>query len=445
MKKTRNNLKDTKYYNSGIELWKKAEKIIPGGNGLLSKRPQRYLPDFWPTYYKRSKKLNIWDLNGKKYTDMAQMGVGTCILGYSNDEINKKIIKSIKEGNNSTLNSKDEFILAKKLLKIDKFAEQVKFARGGGEAIDIAIRIARASTKRDNIIFSGYHGWYDWYLATNLTKKNGLKDHLLPGLDPMGVPKKLKNTVRPLKYNDIEELIKIKNPKSYAAFILEPCRFFYPKKRFIKKVNEFCEKNKICLIVDEITTGFRETLGGVYKKVGLNPDIVVYGKGLGNGHPISCIVGKKKFLKYSNQSFISSTAWTERSGFVAACAVIDFIKNKRVTTQISKNGKFLKKEWIKISNKNKIDISVSEFDALPTFYFNYGKQNEKLYTIFTYEMLKRNYLASNSVYLSYAHKKRDLKKYLLHFDKVLKLIKRYIDGKVQFNFKTRYQGFKRLN
>ena len=126
--------------------------------------------------------------------------------------------------------------------------------------------------------------------------------------------------------------------------------------------------------------------------------MVVYGKGLGNGHPISCIVGKKKFLKYSNQSFISSTAWTERSGFVAACAVIDFIKNKKVTTQISKNGKFLKKEWIKISNKNKIDISVSEFDALPTFYFNYGKQNEKLYTIFTYEMLKRNYLASNSVY-----------------------------------------------
>ena len=189
MKKTRDNLKETKYYNSGIELWKKAEKIIPGGNGLLSKRPQRYLPDFWPTYYKRSKKLNIWDLNGKKYTDMAQMGVGTCILGYSNDEINKKIIKSIKDGNNSTLNSKDEFILAKKLLKIDKFAEQFKFARGGGEAIDFAIRIARASTKRDNIIFSGYHGWYDWYLATNLTKKNGLKDHLLPGLDPMGVPK----------------------------------------------------------------------------------------------------------------------------------------------------------------------------------------------------------------------------------------------------------------
>ena len=167
------------------------------------------------------------------------------------------------------------------------------------------------------------------------------------------MPKKLRNTVKAIRYNDYKSIKQIKNPNKIAAFVIEPSRFNFPEKKFINEINKFCKKNKICLIVDEITTGFRETLGGIYKKVGFKPDIVVYGKGLGNGHPISCIIGKKKFLKFANKSFISSTAWTERSGFVAANAVIDFMKRNKVTSQIKKNGEFLKKEWVKLAKKNK--------------------------------------------------------------------------------------------
>ena len=445
MKKMQNNLKEKKLSKSGIALWKKAEKIIPGGNGLLSKRPQRYLPEFWPTYYKKSKNLFVWDLKGKRYIDMAQMGVGTCVLGYGNNYIDKKVINAIKSGNNSTLNTIEEFKLAKKLLKIEKFADQVKFARGGGEAIDIAIRLARAGSGKDKILFSGYHGWYDWYLATNIRGKNRLKSHLLPGLDPIGVPKKLKNTVHPIKYNDVSAIKKIKSPKSYAAFILEPCRFYYPDRKFIKIISDFCKKNKICLIVDEITTGWRETLGGVYKKIGLKPDIVIFGKGLGNGYPISCILGKKKYLDNAKKSFISSTAWTERSGFVAASAVIDFMKKKRTYIQINKNGKYLIKKWKEVAKKNNIKIKVSEFTALPTFYFDYKNLNEKLYTIFTYEMLKCGYLASNSVYLSYSHKQRDLDIYLKKCNYVFSMLNKFINKKKSYKIKSRYQGFKRLN
>ena len=445
MKKTQSNLKEKKLSKLGFKIWKKAEKVIPGGNGLLSKRPQRYVPDFWPTYYKKSKDLNVWDLEGNKYIDMAQMGVGTCVLGYANDFVNNRVIEGIKLGNNSTLNSLEEFQLAKKILKIEKFADQIKFARGGGEAIDIAIRLARASSKKDKIIFSGYHGWYDWYLATNIKGNNKLKDHLLPGLDPLGVPKKLVNTVKPIKYNDFAALKKIKNPRDYAAFIIEPTRYFFPSKKFVREVSLFCKKNNICLIIDEITTGWRETLGGIYKKVGFRPDIVVFGKGMGNGYPISCIIGKKKYLSKANESFVSSTAWTERTGFIAANAVIDFILKNKTYEKIKKNGKLIFKNWLKISKKYNIRLSVSEFESLPTFYFDYGKLNNKLYTIFSYEMLKLGYLATNSIYLSHSHNKKNLDKYFKNFEKVFGKIKQYLNNKRKYKLKEKFNGFKRLN
>ena len=157
-----------------IDLWKKAEKLIPGGNGLLSKRPQRFLPKGWPIYFSKAKGINIWDLNGKKYIDFSNMGVGTAILGYSNFFVDNSVNKKISLGINTTLNSPEEYELAKELLKHDKFAQQVKFARGGGEAMAMAIRIARASSynnKKYKIGFSGYHGWHDWYLAANLKNR----------------------------------------------------------------------------------------------------------------------------------------------------------------------------------------------------------------------------------------------------------------------------------
>ena len=152
--------------------WKKALKIIPGGNGLLSKRPERFLPDGWPIYFSKSKEAFIWDLNNKKYLDMTTMGIGTSVIGYNNSFINNFVKKKIDKGISTTLNCYEEYELAKELLKIDKFAEQVKFARGGGEAMSLAIRLARAKTKKIKIIFSGYHGWHDWYLAANLTNIN---------------------------------------------------------------------------------------------------------------------------------------------------------------------------------------------------------------------------------------------------------------------------------
>ena len=405
-------------------LWKKAEKIIPGGNGLLSKRPKRFLSSGWPTYYKKAKGIYLWTLDNKKLIDFSIMGIGTAVLGYANSVIDKKVKSAIDNGINTTLNCIEEYELAKEILKYNKFAHQVKFAKGGGEAMSMAIRIARSNSKKYKVVFSGYHGWHDWYISANLTNKKNLNNHLLKNLKPLGVPKNLKNSIIPLKFNDHLELKKIfKNNKDAGILVIEGARNDYPSLKFVKTINELKSKKKIIIIVDEITSGWRETLGGVYKKVNLKPDIVVYGKALGNGYPISAVVGKKDIMKISNYTFISSTAWTERIGFVAGLETIKFMKKNNVSSKIINKGKKIINGWKKIAIKNGLSISINKFYSMPTFNFDYQKDNDKLHTLFTKYMLQKGYVATNYMFVTYAHKDNEITKYLKVCDLVFKKIK----------------------
>jgi glutamate-1-semialdehyde 2,1-aminomutase len=161
--------------NAGQKMWKRAKNIIPGGTMLFSKNPDLFLPKFWPAYFEKTKGFNVWDLEGRKYSDFSMMGVGTNILGYSRKEVDDAVRKVIDKGNMSTLNSKEEILLAEKLIDLHPWAGKVRFARTGGEAAAIAVRIARAVTGKDKIAICGYHGWHDWYLSANLSDyQNGL-------------------------------------------------------------------------------------------------------------------------------------------------------------------------------------------------------------------------------------------------------------------------------
>ncbi len=404
-------------------IWKKALKVIPGGNGLLSKRPGRFLNKGWPTYYKKAKGINLWDLNNRKYIDFSIMGVGTAILGYANKSIDIKVKQKIDGGINTTLNSLEEYLLAKELLKWDPFADQVKFAKGGGEAMSMAVRIARANTKKTTIAFSGYHGWHDWYLSANIENNKNLNNHLLKDLKPLGVPKGLRKTIVPFKFNDFDSLNdKINKNKDIGIVVIEGARYEYLSKDFVKKLNKLKQNKKIIIIVDEITSGWRECLGGVYKKSNLEPDIVIYGKALANGYAISAVLGKKKIMQKASETFISSTAWTERIGFVAALATIDFLKDKKVFKHINLNGKLILKKWIVLAKKHDLKIKTNKFISMPSFEFDYGEKSEKLHTYFTELMIKRGYLATNYMTVTYAHKSRDISKYFKNCDEVFKQI-----------------------
>tara|TARA_A100001015_G_scaffold246589_1_gene283065 strand:+ start:2810 stop:4132 length:1323 start_codon:yes stop_codon:yes gene_type:complete len=427
-------------------LWGLAKKKILGGNSLFSKRPDNLLPKYWPTYYSKAKGCYIWDLKNKKYIDMSLMGVGTNVLGYSNSTIDNKVIKNLKKSNMSTLNCPEEVYLAKKLIDIHPWASRAKFARSGGEANAIAIRIARAFTKTSKVAICGYHGWHDWYLSANLNKKNKLSKLLLDGLSNSGIPKELTNTTFTFEYNDIKRLEYLITVKKIKIIKMEVIRNIVPKNNFLKKVREIANKNNCILIFDECTTGFRETLGGIHKIYEVNPDIAIFGKAIGNGYAITAVIGKEKIMKESESSFISSTFWSERTGPTAALATIDYMKKNKTWKIISKQGKKIKEIWKKISIKYDLKIDIYGTDSI--FSFNFICKEQNFYkTFLTYKMLSQGFLASNSVYVSISHTDEILKKYEKAFDKTFKKISMLKNKKIKklYFIEEAKKGFYRLN
>lgn len=433
--------------NLGRELWDKAINIIPGGNGLLSKRPDRYAPDIWPTYFSKAKGVKVWDLDGNEYTDMAQMGIGAAILGYCNEEVDEAVKDAVDCGVSTTLNPPEEVALAEKLLELDPFAGGVKFCRTGGEAMAMAVRIARASSGKDKVAFSGYHGWSDWYLATNLTGSNNLSEHLLPGLNPKGVPSGLEATALPFLYNNPEDLEKLAEKEDFGVIVIEGARYDFPTPEFIKSVQRIAREKNAVIVVDEITSGWRMTDGGVYKLNGLEPDIVVYGKALGNGFAISAVVGKSEVMDQAQETFISSTFWTERVGFVAALKTIDIIVRNKVWEHLNTIGNLIGEGWEQLAKKHDIELSVTEYKPLISIKFEYGNNNAAISTLFIQEMLKRGYIAATSVYVSFAHSKEIVTEYLSSVDEVFEIISKGIkENRINKLLETRVkeEGFKRL-
>jgi glutamate-1-semialdehyde 2,1-aminomutase len=400
---------------NGIDLYNYAKKVIPGGTTLFSKRSELHLPNKWPAYFSKAKGTYLWDLKGKKYLDFF-CAVGTNVLGYSNTSVNKSVSNKINKSNMSSLNCPEEVYLAKAIIKHHPWASMAKFTRGGGEANAVAIRIARANTKNKNVAFCGYHGWHDWYLSANINSKKNLDQHLMSGLNYDGVPNILKNTSFPFPYNNFDYLKKLINKKNIGIIKMEVMRNIEPQNNFLKKVRSICNKKKIILIFDECTTGYRENMGGIHLNYKVNPDMAIFGKALGNGFAINAIIGKKKFMKKAENTFISSTFWGERVGYTAALATINEFKKLNAFKKVRDNGKIIKEIWYDVSKKYSIPIKIMGTYAIPSFEFL--KNNLMKKTFLTQEMLKNNILATNIVYVNIFHNKNISKKYKKVLDRV---------------------------
>jgi len=433
---------------SGQKLYEKAKKIIPGGNMLLSKRPEMFLPDQWPSYFSRAKGCNVWDLDENKFIDMSIMGIGTNSLGYGNSEVDEAVKEVIEKGNMSTLNCPEEVILAEKLIEINPWAHMVRFARTGGEANAIAIRIARAASGKDKVAICGYHGWHDWYLSVKHNNGEDLTNHLLPGLSPVGVPLSLKDTVYPFNYNNYDELLNIVNTNDIGVIKMEVQRNHGPKNNFLKKVRELATKKNIVLIFDECSSGFRETFGGIHKKYGVDPDLAMFGKTIGNGYALTAVVGKREVMEAAQSTFISSTFWTERIGSTAAIATLNVMEKIKSWEKITSIGKKMQSGWQKLADDYKINISISGIPALSSYSFN-SESSLAYKTLITQEMLSKGFLASTSFYSSISHDESKLDLYFTALDEVYKLIsnceKEIIKVESLLNGPICHSGFKRLN
>jgi len=429
-------------------LYKKAKKIIPGGTQLLSKRPEMFGVDNWPGYYSKAKGCEVWDLEGNQYRDFSYMGIGANILGYADDSVNSAVKEAIDKGSMCTLNAPEEVALAEKLCEIHPWAEMVRFAKSGGESATIAIRIARASTKKDIVLFCGYHGWHDWYLASNLSEDDNLEGHLLAGLSPLGVPKGLKGTSFPFAYNDKEafdELIE-KYEGKIATVIMEPLRNIYPEKGFLEHIREVTKEKGIVLIFDEISAGFRLCLGGSHLVLGVEPDMALFGKALSNGYPMGAVIGTKEVMQSAQETFISSTYWTERTGLVASLETLKKHQELAVEKVLDKNGTMVQNGWKQLAKKHHLTLSIMGIKPLSYFAFEYDNALE-IKTYFIQEMLKEGFLSTTGYYASYAHKDEDINMYLEAVDKVFSLIKKALEKNEidkLLESEVCHGGFKRL-
>lgn len=434
----------------GQELYSRAKQIIPGGTQLLSKRPEMWLPDLWPAYYSNAKGCEVWDLDGNHYYDMSIMGVGANVLGYANEEVDAAAKAAIDRSGMCTLNAPEEVYLAEKLLELHPWADMVRYAKTGGEAMAMAVRIARAHTGKDLVLVCGYHGWHDWYLSANLIKGDPLADVHLRGLVPAGVPKGLAGTNLIFHYNHIEEFKQLvtDNAGRIAAVVMEPIRNDYPEAQYLQEIRHITRREHIVLIFDEITAGFRLCAGGSHLKLNVIPDIAVFAKALTNGYPLSAVIGIKDIMKAAEDSFISSTFWTERIALAATLKALDCYQKYQVEETLNAIGVKIRDGWKEISRKWNIKIHISGIVPLSHFEFEY--ENPLAYkTYFTQEMLKNGFLASTGIYVSSAHSDEITAKYLDACEKVFqqiacihqqeKTIETQLDGKVC------HSGFERLN
>jgi len=430
------------------ELYKKAKELIPGGTQLLSKRPEMFLPELWPAYYSRAKGCKVWDLDDNEYTDMSYMGIGSCILGYADERVNSKVKEAIDNANMTTLNAPEEVELAEILTTLHPWADEVRYARSGGESMTIAVRIARAKTKKDVVLFCGYHGWHDWYLSANLADDEALDGHLIAGLSPLGVPRGLKGTSFPFAYNDIDGFLELfeKHKDSIACIVMEPLRNVYPTKEFIDAIHSKTKNSDVVLIVDEITAGWRLNHGGAHLILGLEPDIAVFGKAISNGYPMGAIIGKKEVMSSAQDTFISSTYWTDRVGFVSSIETIKSIEENGVVEHLSFVGELVQNGWSSLADKYNIDIHVGGIYPLSHFSFEY-KEALVLKTLFTKLMLERGFLATTAFYASFAQKEEDIIRYLDAVDSVFGILSGYMQsGDIESNLDTPvcHSGFARL-
>jgi glutamate-1-semialdehyde 2,1-aminomutase len=433
-------------WSTGEKLWRRAKRVIPGGSMLLSKRAEMHLPRGWPAYFSRARGCRVWDLDDREYVDVGLMGVGTNILGYGHPKVDEAVRRVIDAGSLSTLNCPEEVALAESLVALHPWAAMARFTRSGGEACAVAIRIARAASGRDVVAFCGYHGWHDWYLAANLAADSALDGHLLPGLAPAGVPRALTGSARPFAYNDLAALEALLAAGDVGVVIMEVQRGVGPAPGFLQGVRALASRHGAVLVFDECTAGFRKTLGGLHLHYGVEPDMAIFGKTLGNGYAINAVIGREAVMQAAQETFISSTFWTERIGPAAAVAALAAMREEDAPSRVDAIGIDVARRWSELARETGLRIETGGLPALGTFSVP-DLDAVAVRTFVTQEMLKAGFLAGTAVYASVAHDAATLDRYtdrlrpifrgLAQCETTADVLDRLTDGPA-------HSGFKRL-
>ena len=381
------------------ELQERAKNVIPHLTGTFTRSAHSFVEGVYPVYIKSAEGSHFTDVDGNKYLDYL-CGIGPITLGYNYQKVNDAIIAQLKNGILFSLPHPLEVELSELISQTIPHAEMVKFEKTGSNAVTGAVRAARYITKRNKIAYCGSGGvWHDWW-ATVVSRDGG-------------VPEFNRDLISIFDYNDIEGLEQIfeNNPNQIAAIVLEPTIFEKPQKDFLKKVRKLADQNDTILILDEVVTGFRFDIGGAQKYFDIKGDLVCFGKGMGNGLPISAITGPAEFMKRFDDLWVSSTNNPETLSMAGTKAVINEMKEKNTISHCWEIGTKLFNNWNRITEENNLNIKMIGYPIRMKIECknSQDKISESLKALFLQEMVKKGiFFPPGQCFLSYSHSDDDI-------------------------------------
>lgn len=305
----------TRQFDRTMDLYRRASGTIPLASQTFSKAAMSTVAGAAPLFLERGDGAMVWDVDGNRYIDYV-LGLLPVILGYRHPKVDDAIRTQLEKGITFSLATELESELAERLVRLIPCADMVRFGKNGSDATSAAIRLARALTGRDKVAVCGYHGWHDWYIGTTTR-------HL-------GVPTAVRNLSVAFPFNDAERLADFlrAEPDAFAAVILEPAGLEPPAPGFLETVRALCDRYGVVLVFDEIVTGFRIGLGGAQERYRVAPDLACFGKAMGNGMPISAVVGRRDIMRLMEDIFFSGTFGGETLSLAATIATIDVLEHE---------------------------------------------------------------------------------------------------------------------
>jgi glutamate-1-semialdehyde aminotransferase len=388
-----------------LELYRRALELIPGGTQLVSRRPNRFAYGASPIYAQRAQGARFWDVDGHEYIDWVS-GIGAIILGYADPVVDEAVQEQIARGTMTSINHELEIELAEVLASTIPCAEMVRYAKCGGEACAMAVRIARGATSRDKVLFCGYHGWHDWYLAANLSAEASLNAHLFPGIEPIGVPRGLAGTAIPFPYSDAAALGQLLDDHrgQVAAVVMEPLRSSQPPQGYLQSVAQLTYEHGAVLVFDEVSAGFRFGLSAAQGYVGVTPDVAVFAKSVSNGYPMGFVVGKREVMQHAAEMFISSTYWSDTIGLRATLTTLAELRRRDVPRQLWRFGGELKRRLNQVAEQIGAPVCCQGLDVHPHLRFEVDDpaMQKQAATLYIQEMAKRGCHGLPSFYLNAA-------------------------------------------
>ena len=375
-----------------LELYKKAGERIPGWTQLISRRADRVANGVSPLYVARSKGARFVDVDGNEYIDWIR-ALGAIILGYADPVVDGAVKNQIDLGSLHSMNSALEIELADELINTIPSAEMVRYTKGGGEACAVAARIARGTTNRDVILFCGYHGWHDWYQSANYLVDPESGEYPFAGIEPIGVPRALAGTAIPFTYGDLDMLGRLltEYQGEVAAVMMEPARSEWPEEGYLEGIKELAHRHGALLIFDEVSCGWRESLGGMQKYLGVTPDITVIAKGMSNGYPMGAVVGSREAMEPAKAMFISSSYWSDNVGPIASLTTIRELKRRDSETHLAEMGQKVAVAIDEAVLSAGLSGSCKGFPATPNLVLDLPDEalRGKVQTLFIQEMARR--------------------------------------------------------